>query len=217
MEHDFWHERWEGNRIRFHQGVTNPMLERHHGILGAAGAGQVLVPLCGKAVDMAWLAGRGWQVLGVELSPVAVRDFFAERGSEPAESRDGAFEAREADGVRLLRGDFFVLGAAQTAGVVAAYDRAALVALPASMRARYAAHLLDRLAPAAPVLVITFEYPQLEAHGPPFSVGEEEVRALFGARRHVRCLESIDVLEENPDLKARGLSRLVEHAFALTA
>lgn len=216
MEHDFWHERWETDRIAFHQGATNAMLERHHGVLGAPGAGQALVPLCGKALDMAWLAMRGWSVLGVELSPIAVRGFFSERGLEPAGSRDGAFDVLEAEGVRLMCGDVFALERTQAAGVAAVYDRASLVALPTAMRGRYADHLIDVLPAGVPILLVTFEYPQAEADGPPFSVDEAEVRDLFGARRSVRRLETCDVLDDMPDLKARGLSRLSEHAFLLS-
>ena len=36
----------------------------------------ILVPLCGKSLDMLWLAERGFQVTGIEISELAVQDFF---------------------------------------------------------------------------------------------------------------------------------------------
>ena len=67
------------------------------------------------------------------------------------------------------------------------------------------------------MLLLTFEYPAHEIDGPPFSVGEEEVRALFTGRREVTRLESVDRLENESRLAERGLTRLQEHAFLLTA
>jgi thiopurine S-methyltransferase len=216
VEHDFWHERWETGRTRFHQGRPNPMLVRHHGALGQPGPGSVFAPLCGKAVDLAWLAGQGRSVVGVELSEVAVRDFFVEQGIDASHGQDGSFRVSEGGGVRLLCGDFFELGADQLGPVDGVYDRAALVALPEPMRQAYADHLLDLVPAEAPILLVTFEYPQGEADGPPFSVGPDAVRSLFGAGRRIEHLESVDVLAAMPDLASRGLSRLHEHAFAVT-
>jgi len=215
MEHDFWHERWNANQIGFHQGRPNPMLERHAAMLGEPGSGPVLVPLCGKAVDMAWLAGRGWEVVGIEISPVAVRDFFAEQSIPAARASDPPYDVLAGGGVSLLCGDFFAVEGTHVDRVRAVYDRAALVALPAPMRDAYVERLLAVLPVEAPILLITFEYPQDRIDGPPFSIGETEVRRRFDGRRTVEHIESSDVLEEFPYLEARGLDRLTEHAFVL--
>ena len=107
IDPEFWHGRWRDGNTPWHRPFPNERLDTHFGHLDVPDGGQVFVPLCGKAVDMAWLAARGWQVLGVELSPVAVRDFFAEQGIAASESIDGPFHARAGGGVRLLCGDFF--------------------------------------------------------------------------------------------------------------
>ena len=49
---------------------------------------RVFVPLCGKAVDMLWLAACGHRVYGVDLSGVAARDFF-DRAGLPPDDDDG--------------------------------------------------------------------------------------------------------------------------------
>src|SRR3546814_2467047 len=80
MDPDFWQQRWRDNRIGFHRDGVLPLLEKHWPSLGLATGSRVFVPLCGKSLDMAWLAARGHRVLGVELSPLAVGQFFDENG-----------------------------------------------------------------------------------------------------------------------------------------
>ena len=38
----------------------------------------MLVTMCGKTVDLEWLCSRGHSVTGVELSPLAVEQYFKE-------------------------------------------------------------------------------------------------------------------------------------------
>ena len=214
MEHDFWHERWRNDAIAFHKTDVNHYLEKYVDRLGLAEGDEVLVPLCGKSVDMRWLAGRGYRVVGVELSDIAVRDFFAEQGIAATTHRDGDFEVTQGAGIRLLRGDFFDLATAHTSQIAAVYDRAALIALPAGMRKRYAEHLLA-VVREAPILLLTLQYPPGDIEGPPFSVDEAEVRALFSGDRRVEHLESLDRLAEERALAERGATRLEEHAFLI--
>lgn len=217
MEAEFWHDRWRNNNIAFHKENPNPFLLKYAHLLALDAAGDVLVPLCGKSIDMLWLRGRGPTVTGVELSDIAVRDFFAEQGIAAEEHTEGAFRILESGGIRLLCGDFFALDRAQTARTSAVYDRAALVALPPELRARYVDHLDLLVPPAAPMLLLTFEYPLQEMEGPPFSVGVAEVERLYAGKRRVTLLESADRLATEPHLEARGLTQLEEHAFLLTA
>lgn len=221
MEADFWHERWRDGRIAFHQARVNPLLERHLVRLTAdaearAGARPLaLVPLCGKSHDMWWLCEQGWRVLGVELSEIAVRDFFEEHGLAAAPVPAGAFTRYAADGIELLVGDVFALTAEDVAAVRAVYDRAALVALPSDLRARYVAHLEAILPPAGETLLITFEYPDGDVEGPPFSVDPVMVAGLHAGRR-VELIESVDALAGERGLRARGARALTEHAFLIS-
>jgi thiopurine S-methyltransferase len=215
MEADFWNQRWESGRIAFHQGRVNPMLDTHVGELALSAGDRIFVPLCGKAVDMRWLADRSYRVIGVELSPVAVRDFFEEQAMPSCKREAHGFSVREGESVALWCGDFFALSRETLGEVAAVYDRAALVALPDAMRARYVDHLLQVVGPRTPILLLTYEYPEAEMEGPPFSVGVEEVYRRFEDHRPVAVLESRDVLEQEPGLRRRGLTQLTEHAFLL--
>ncbi len=217
MESEFWHKRWRDNAIPFHRERVNYYLEKYFHLLEVGDGDEVLVPLCGKSVDMSWLRRHGCTVTGVELSDIAVRDFFAEQGIDAAQRRDGAFDVLEGDGITLMCGDFFALEAARAANVAAVYDRAALIALPGEMRARYVEHLHGITGPNVPTLLLTFEYPPEEIDGPPFSVGEAEVRALYQGKRKVTHLETQDRMGDEGRLVERGVTELREHAFLLSA
>lgn len=216
MKKDFWLERWEREEIGFHQNEVNPHLCEIWPELNLARGSSVFVPLCGKSEDMLWLREQGLQVLGVELSAIAVQAFFKENGYIPQHISDGKFDRCEADGIRILCGDFFDLSRDDMAKVSAVYDRASLIALPPEMRVRYVRHLVSILPPAIQILLITVDYPQPEMQGPPFSVSSGEVEALYRDYAEVRLLTQIEVLAKNPRFQQRGLSRLRESIFQLT-
>lgn len=216
MKKEFWLERWERAEIGFHQDEINPYLRRFWHELNVAKGGEVFVPLCGKSLDMVWLRQQGNFVLGVELSAIAVRDFFHEQGQSPEHVSGGSFDNYIAGGICLSCGDFFNLRKEDMAKVSAVYDRASLVALPPDMRERYAHHLAEILPPATKILLVTFDYPQAEMQGPPFAVSVSEVEALYGKYAEIKLLAQEDVLEQNPRFKARGMSRMQENIFLLT-
>lgn len=217
MDRQFWLERWQQNLIGFHREEVNPHVLSFWPSLGPAPGARVFVPLCGKSRDLIWLAAQGHRVLGVELSPIAVRDFFAEHALAPVVDRVGEFERWSAGEIVLLCGDYFHLAAEHLSDVAAVYDRAALVALPAAMRARYASHLLGLLPAAAPMLLVTLEYRQAEMAGPPFSVDEAEVQTLFGGRYEIDRLLDEDILAAEARMRERGLTSLREKVFRMRA
>lgn len=214
MHANFWHERWKNNQIGFHQPSVNPSLLHYWPQLGIS-QGTVFVPLCGKSLDMVWLAEQGLQVLGVELSRLALTHFFEQQQLTPRITRQQDFEHWQAGPYTLLCGDFFQLTAAQLQAVNAVYDRAALVALPASLRQQYSAALQNLLPASAPILLQTFEYDQAQMDGPPFSVDAAEVQTLFGHWRQIDCLSCADTLAQNERFQAKGLRTLHESVYQL--
>lgn len=203
MERDFWLSRWQNNRTGFHEPTPNAFLTAHFSALDIRPGGRIFLPLCGKSRDAAWLCEQGFTVVGVELSRLAVTQFFAESGLVPEISSTGSFERFEAGGVTLFAGDIFDLDPETLGTVDAVYDRAALVALPETMRRRYAPHLIA-LTKAAPQLLVTLEYEQSHAEGPPFSVPETELLVLYdGAYRP----ESVEVRDITGGFKGRCPAR----------
>lgn len=216
MDPAFWLDRWGKQQIGFHQHTINPYLEAHWGVLGVRADAPVFVPMCGKSRDMHWLRGRGHPVIGVEIARVAVRDFFDELSLTPRITRTGSMELWEASGYALWCGDLFDLTLAQLAGVSAVFDRASLIALPGDMRSDYVRHMTDVIPPSAETLLVSVTYPQQEMKGPPFSVGEREIRALYSEYR-VDPLADVDVLwkSENERFRERGLTAMSEQVYRL--
>lgn len=214
MNPDFWHQRWAENQIGFHQSTPTPQLLKHWPALGVAADATVFVPLCGKSLDMAWLASQGHRVLGVELSQLAVEQFFAEHGLTPdiRESRYGTHYST--DGIEIICGDAFGLDAEVLVECKAVFDRAAMIALPPPLRARYADELYARLPTGCRGLLVTLEYPQAERDGPPFAIAESEVRARLASNWHIELLERRPIAPDHPGYVG-GVSTLDTAVYAL--
>lgn len=191
MDIGFWAQRWSEGKIGFHEGHANKWLREFVDELGTERT--VLVPLCGKTEDLAYLADRGHHVVGIEAVETAAEAFFREHGLTPAVAPRGKMKAYTAGSVTILAGDFFAATPTDVGPVDALYDRAALVALPPDVRPRYVAHCKSLLSPGAKGLVVTFEYPEEKMPPPPHSVREPEVRSLYG---NVHQLGDCPVLEE---------------------
>ena len=210
MNADFWHTRWESGRVGFHQDEVNRYLTQYWDSLDVGEDATVFVPLCGKSLDMMWLRERGHKVVGVEFSPVAVRDFFVAHGIEATQTKTGSFERWEGGGFVLLCGDFYAMTEPDLEGATAVYDRAALIAM--DDRKRYVDHLRTLLPMGSPTLLVTIEYPQEQLGGPPFSVSDEEVHALFEGGFGMEQYASEDVLATNGRFTGR-VDWLYERAY----
>ena len=192
MEHDFWHERWNLNQIGFHEAEANALMVEHLGALDLDPGAQLFLPLCGKTRDIAWLLDKGYHVVGAELSETAIRQLFADLRIVPEVSDHGALRRFKAPDIDILAGDIFDVTADDLGPVDATYDRAALVALPALTRERYAAHV-HAITGGARQLLICFEYDQSVMPGPPFSVDASEVERVHGDRYTRTALATVPV------------------------
>lgn len=214
VEPNFWHERWLKGQTGFHLGHPNPTLLRHRAALGAAPGSRVLVPMCGKTLDLAWLLAQGHEVVGVELSAVAVQAFFDEQQLSPTIDQEGPLVRYRVSGLEIFCGDLFALDRAHLGPVSALFDRAALVAWPPSMQERYVRHIADLVPSGAHGLLVTFEYEPKGVSGPPFSVEESTVRGLYAPTFEVTHLER-EALEVESRFKERGVTSAHECAYAL--
>ena len=192
MNPEFWQERWQNREIAFHQAAANPLLVSHFDKLALTSGARVFLPLCGKSLDIHWLLAQGDSVIGAELSEIAVQELFTELGLTPSVSSAGNLQLYQADQLKVYVGDIFQLSQETLGPVAAIYDRAALVALPDTMRQPYAQHLIT-ISQAAPQLVICFEYDQAQLPGPPFSVASLEMHQLYSSVYSLNCLEKLDV------------------------
>lgn len=200
-----WKERWQVGRIGWHQEDGSSLLKRHWKASGK----RVLVPLCGKSLDLLWLEQQGNDVVGVELSELAVEAFFEE--NQLAFSRHGGLltEYRAHDRrIRLFCGDYFTFTDGQ---FDAHFDRGALVAMNPELRPRYAAHTRALLAPGAHQLVISLAYDQGVVEGPPFSVPAAEVLSYFPSLQRVDA--SDDMANAPPKFREAGLKLVTEEVW----
>ena len=216
MKARFWHERWESNQLGFHQSEVNALLREYWPKLGAPAGARVFVPLCGKSLDMHWLHDVGHEVVGVEISSIAIADFFSEAGIEATRTREGDFDRSVGGGFELYCGDFFALADSHLANVEAVYDRASLIALPEQMRARYAAHMTGILPEQVSTLLITVEYDQTLMEGPPHSVSAEEVEDLFGTAFSIDRLWTSGAVAPSERFRERGLDAWSETVWRLS-
>jgi thiopurine S-methyltransferase len=220
MEAEYWLKRWREGRTGWHRSEVMPLLVQHWSALNVPRGSRVLVPLCGKSLDMLWLSQQGMRVLGVDVSPVAIESFLAENQlhARTRGEADGThYEITNASGeIEIINGDAFALDPDEVAQCNVFYDRAALIAMPAPMRRRLVDELYVQLPAGSAGLLITLAYPENEMQGPPFSVDDAEVEDLFDGRWQVDRLEYRDILASQPSFSEQGVSALHTGVYALT-
>lgn len=214
MDPSFWHERWAQGEIGFHRPHPHWALSAHWATIAKDASQRVLVPLCGKSVDLHWLAEHHASVTGVELDRSALDAFLAEWPAESApsvawETLPSGHQTAQVDHLALVAGDFFSYASDLAFDLF--YDRAALIALPVAMRRAYLDHLHGLVAPGGLGLVVTFEYEQNQMDGPPFSVHYEEINGVPGWS--IERLTREDVLADHPGMQAKGLTALHECVY----
>ncbi|MBE9079442.1 thiopurine S-methyltransferase [Romeria aff. gracilis LEGE 07310] len=211
MHIQFWVDSWNagGHKTSFHRQDVHPYVLKYltPEVLRDK---RVLVPLCGKSVDMIYFREHAAQVIGVELVEKAILEFFAEH-QIPFTRRGARFEA---DRLTIICNNFFSLNRVDIGPIDWIYDRAALVALPLPLRQQYVCQV-DKLLPVGgQQFVNTLEYfPRLET--PPFSIAPDEVAAYYCGNHSICHLEQ-PTLPGHGMVRKFGLNFLKEHGFLLT-
>ncbi|KTC75977.1 thiopurine S-methyltransferase [Legionella birminghamensis] len=214
MDKNFWLQKWQSKDIGFNQQQPNKLMQRYFPSLKLEPGARIFVPLCGQSIDMLWLAEQGYQVIGVELSELACSAFFDENKIDYRIEPIKNFTVFYSDKITIYAGDFFKISQAMLGSIDAVYDRAALIALPEEMRKLYSNHLTALISAGTMMLLIITTYNQDEMRGPPFSVDEQEVEALYNNRFAITQLYK-KPFEVSAHLQARGLKQAVEQAYLL--
>lgn len=214
LTNDYWEKRWKDGRTGWHQAEVTPLLKRFWPSVGLQGDEKVLVPFCGKSLDMIWLAQQGHSVLGVELSGLAIQQFFAENGLQASREQAADGVHYVSDRIEIIQGDIFQVESAALADCQAVYDRAAMIALPEAQRAQYQKTVYGRLPPDCRGLLLTIEYPAHEKDGPPFPVTVDEVSAQL-ANWQITLLERDAIIDRNPGFREEGVTALYANSFTL--
>ena len=171
----FWDERFERGFTPWDRGGVPQALQ-------AFAAAQkrplrTLIPGCGAAYELAFLAQAGWDATAIDFSPAAVA------------------KAREVVGPwgeRVLQADFFTWQAALPLDLI--YERAFLCALPRTMWPQVAARWAELLAPGA--LLAGFFFFDDAAKGPPFGISAARLDELL--MPYFECIEDAAVADSIP-------------------
>jgi len=215
MEIEFWQQRWDLDQTAFHLPTVNPYLVSFLKQFNIASSSKVFIPLCGKSLDITWLASHDYSVIGVECSKKAIYEFFEEQDIESEIKNTSNFKSYYAKNIQLLQGDFFDLDKKLLKDVSLVYDRASLIALPYEKRQKYVNLLNNILPDTSEILLITLEYEQNIMTGPPFSVSDSEVKELYQDKYNIEMIHEEDVIEGHLKFKQRGLGSLMERVYKL--
>ena len=195
----FWEEQcWS-------QGVTPWHLSQPHGFLTSnynnllhgqpASELRILVPLCGKSVDLIWLKNQGFgEVIGVEGVRRAIETFSSESEIPLLEgtykNTDIKSFSSEDGRLCILMMDFFTLDHPTLNGSFdCVWDRASIVAILPEHRPLYAATMQRLLKKSFRYLMNTVEYDQNLMMGPPFSVPKSSIDSVFASFCRIVSLE----------------------------
>ncbi|GAA0803420.1 thiopurine S-methyltransferase [Psychrobacter piscatorii] len=216
MNPEFWHNRWQEKHTGFHQSEVNPLLIKYWSKLNLPAGSRVFVPLCGKSIDMIWLAAQGYDIVGVELVESAVKEFFSENRilhtiiNHPHNPNIKYYHwQHENQKIEILVADIFSLSIEDIDYIDAVYDRAALIALPADMRPDYSEQI-RKVSDNAPQLLITLNYDQSKKDGPPFSINGEQLQQYYG--NHYQLCE---LASESSSIGSAPDLNVTEHVWLL--
>ncbi|XP_033010557.1 thiopurine S-methyltransferase isoform X1 [Lacerta agilis] len=196
-----WLQKWETNNIGFHNEQGHPLLKKYMDIFlnGRSGL-KIFFPLCGKTIEMKWLADMGHQVIGVEISESALKEFFTEQklsfSEEAIPGIPGKLLKSTTGNISLYCCSIFDLTSAITGKFDAIWDRGSLVAVNPCDRERYSQLILSLMDSRCHCLLVTCLYDPSKHKGPPFYVPDSEVKHLFGKSCDITCLEKVDGLLE---------------------
>jgi len=214
LKSEFWHKCWERNSLGFHQTQVHRFLAEYLVPMIKERDKHVLVPLCGKSLDMAWLAER-LQVTGAELSEIACRDFFEEKSLNYKQDRVESFQRFYVENLMLWQGDFFQLQAESLPEFDWIYDRAALIALPKEMQLAYANHLMSFMRAGTRLFLISLEFPEKELAGPPFPIFDSDIKRLF-PDCNIECLASHELAAKQFAQRQFNVSFLIERLYIIS-
>ncbi len=164
----------------------------HPALLAWAEAGElepgsrVIIPGCGRSPELGFLAARGLDVTGADLSPTALT---VQRQRLDAAGFDAA----------LLEGD--VLAHRPDVPYDRVYEQTFLCAIPPHLRSDYERALCDWLKPGGHLLALFMQ--KAEPGGPPYGCALPAMRELFAVERWIWPSDSEFTAWPHPSLNGK--------------
>ena len=197
---EYWTDRWKKGKTDWHrEEVHNILFKYVDELTGGRSNLRVFLPLCGKSVDMLWLADQGHTVVGVELAKQAIESFFTENNltfkvesvkmtasGEPAE----VYKCNEKN-ITIFCCDLYTFEEEDAGGKFdAIWDRGSLSAIvPSANGKRYTKKMHSLLAHHGNCIVETHYYEVDRGGKPPASISDELRNELYGEDFTIKELE----------------------------
>ncbi|WP_251359298.1 thiopurine S-methyltransferase [Kangiella sp. TOML190] len=212
MDFEFWDNCWHKDSQPFHVSRVHPLLKTTLPLLDPYSP--VLVPLSGKSLDLIYLSEQGYASTAIEFNPKAVTEFITSSGIAFSKTATDDTTVYNSDNIELWLADFFAVTTSDIGQFEQVFDRAAYIALPETMRADYAKHLISLLKSNAQIFMVTMDYPQHQMSGPPFYVDQQELAEHFaGAKISEKARHSL--MDNHPRWKELGLDYLDEVLYQI--
>jgi len=189
---EYWDAKWKANQSSWHIDGTNHFLVKYFNhITKIKNPARILVPLCGKAVDVKWMYDLGHSVVGIEGVEEPIIQFFTEQHLEYRKEMVGNCPcySTEDGRIQIFHSDLFLIDAEVVGKFDGIWDRGSLVAIYQEDREKYAELMKKLLNESFAYVLITVAYDQSKFSGPPRSVPENEMNRLFGDFCDVNILE----------------------------
>lgn len=215
MQPDFWLQKWELGDIPFHQEEINSNLCQYFHTMNLHPNETLLVPLCGKTKDLLFFTQHQLNVIGVELSPIACHDFFAEMQLKPSITPYKNFLLYQYKNIKIFCGDFFNLSPDDLPTIHGVYDCKALIALPKKLRKKYVNHLLKCVGHYTNILLIIISTNN-SVISPPFPINFSEINLLYKKKFNIQSLITRKKTNFTDDLILKGFKEIIENVILLT-
>ena len=154
----------------------------------------ILVTWCGKSVDLPWLCQEGYNVVGVELSEIAVKEMFKENGIPCTIAKKGEFFVYQASDrkLKILVGNFYKLTPEISGMFEAVWDNNAFGASERQDRNAYQEVLGLLLRPKGRVLLACFEFGDQNYEHVPYSISPAHLKDVFQDNFNIQFLENTE-------------------------
>jgi len=231
-----WENSWKNynGKPGFHMKTPNPCLLEYGELLfdNAHEHQKILVPLCGKTVDLILLQEMG-DVCGIEVVQTAI-DQFAEENQvtwstedllQSAVTKFVSLKATVGNTLMIAKQDLFNLpkgwsshsNSKSDGKFTCCWDRASLVAIAPELREKYVQVLLEELAPDATILMQVITYNKDQMQGPPYPVTPGDVEKLYGEHFDIELLDWKNITSKHERWKKNNpaLTNIFESTYLL--
>ncbi|KAM4706066.1 putative thiopurine S-methyltransferase [Rhinophrynus dorsalis] len=215
-----WVQIWESRKIAFHQDNIHKLLSEFlDTMLNNRKQLSIFFPLCGKAVDMKWLADMGHNIVGVDVSETGLKGFFEENNIDYVEEAmtgiPGAKVFKSTSGnISLYCCNIFNLSDSLIGKFGGIWDRGAMVAMNPCDRERYTNLMVSLMAKDCRYLLVTHIYNPALIKGPPFYITDADLERLLGPLCIIKHMKTVDAMSDTQ--KDWGLDYFHEKIHLIT-